>query len=90
MLLRVHKTEKVCPLVAASGGDVTQAMLGGPIRSRAAAIRILGFVTPRPETSPPVACKALRIWATPADGTACLRMAQAPVTCGAAMDVPLN
>jgi hypothetical protein len=90
LVLRVQETENVCPLVAASGGAVAHAMLGGPIRSSAAAIRILGFVTPRPETSPPVACKAFRTSATLAVGTACLRMPQAPVTCGAAMEVPLK
>src|SRR5439155_25476635 len=37
----------------------------------------------------PVDCSALRSWLTVPVGTACFSTAQAPVTCGVAIDVPL-
>ena len=38
----------------------------------------------------PVCRNALRIVSTPAVGTACLRSAQLPATCGVAIDVPFS
>jgi hypothetical protein len=38
----------------------------------------------------PVCCSQVRISLTDAPGFRCLRIAHAPATCGAAIDVPLN
>ena len=54
---------------------------------------ILGLVVPVPARGSvigsPVLVRAWRIASTLAVGAACFRMAHAPATCGAAIDVPL-
>jgi hypothetical protein len=65
----------------------------GESTAEAAAIRILGRVTPPAArvsvTDSPVPWRALRIAATEAEGLCCFKRAQAPATWGAAIDVPL-
>src|SRR2546427_201256 len=59
----------------------------------ASAMRIRGLVTLPPGRvsviGRPVLCRAERIWSTVPVGAACLRIAHAPATWGAAIDVPL-
>src|ERR1700704_4740824 len=65
-----------------------------PKAERAWAILILGFVTVPPGRvsliGTPVCWSAARMVLTEAPGTACFRTAHAPVTCGAAKEVPLK
>src|SRR4051812_9295681 len=60
------------------------------IRDDAARMRIRGFVTPARATGRPVACRCPRTSETVAVGLVCIMIAQAPATCGVAIDVPLN
>jgi len=65
----------------------------GLVDRKSATSGVRGFVTVPPVRvsvmSVPVDWSAVRSWVTVAAGFACLRTAQAPVTCGVAMDVPL-
>ncbi len=57
---------------------------------RAWATRIRGRVVSTSATANPLVCSALRSWVTLAVGRACRSTANAPVTCGVAIDVPLR
>ena len=90
----VTVTLRLVPTVARSGE--TLAMTGAPGLTSALSARstwIRGRVVPVPARVSviriPVSLRAWRTSSTLAVGAACLRIAQAPVTCGAAIDVPL-
>src|SRR3954468_23038213 len=60
------------------------------MRADAARMRIRFLVTPLRVTDFPVVCSCDRTSATVAVGLVCLMIAQAPATCGVAIEVPLK